>query len=162
MRQKGIHISIPGNRQFHLQANIHAPVDIVFNAWTDAMVIKQWWGPYRFTNPVCRVNARTGGRLHIEMTAPDGIVFPMNGIFHEVLPFTKLVFTTTAFEDQDGNELLEYLHTVIFEEINESITRVSMQSEIMRFVPEINCVMDGIREGWVQSFEKLDKLLRSF
>ncbi len=160
--QQGIHINIMGNSLFNLNAAIHAPVDVVFRAWTDAAVVKQWWGPYRFTNPVCLINARTGGRIHIEMTAPDGIVFPMNGIFHEVRPFTKLVFTTMAFEDHDGNELLEYLHTVSFEEMNKFMTRVSMQSEIMRFVPEINCVMDGIREGWVQSFEKLDKLLRSF
>ena len=160
MKQKGIHIIIPGDRQYNLQADIQAGAETVFNAWTEESIVKQWWGPYRFTNPVCRVDARTGGKLHIEMTAPDGAVFPMKGIFHQVVPFTKLVFTTTAFEDHEGNELLEYLHTVSFEEINKKITRVTMEAEIMRFVPEVNCVMDGIKEGWLQSFEKLEKLLR--
>ena len=154
-----IHTFTTGNRQYNLQADIKATAELLFNAWTEASIVKQWWGPYRFTNPVCRVDARTGGKLHIEMTAPDGAVFPMKGIFHQVIPFTQLVFTTTAFEDHEGNELLEYLHTVTFEETNHKTTRVTMQAEIMRCVPEINCVMDGIREGWVQSFEKLEKLL---
>ena len=37
-----------------------APRELVFKAWTDPEIVAQWWGPHRFTNPVCELDVRPG------------------------------------------------------------------------------------------------------
>ncbi|MGZ3593758.1 MAG: SRPBCC domain-containing protein, partial [Syntrophales bacterium] len=75
-----------------------APRDIVFKAWTDEKLVAQWWGPNGFANPVCELDARPGGAIHIDMRGPDGVVYPMKGIFHEIAEPERLVFTSSAIE----------------------------------------------------------------
>lgn len=159
MINKGIHINGSYHKDFTLTLFIHAELENVFDAWTNAGKVKLWWGPHHFTNPVCELDARTGGRFHIVMNAPDGLVFLMKGIFHQVEYASKLVFTTTAFEDENGNSPLEYLNTVTFKNDGAN-TILQMNAEIMRSAPGIDCLVDGIKEGWQQSFEKLEMLLQ--
>jgi len=40
------------------------------------------------------------------MRGPDGVVYPMKGVFHEIVEPERLVFTSTAFEDAQGNPML--------------------------------------------------------
>ena len=34
-----------------------APRELVFKVWTEEKHLARWWGPERFTNPVCRADA---------------------------------------------------------------------------------------------------------
>ncbi len=81
--------------------------EVVFNAWTDPKLMALWWGPHGFTNPVCELDARPGGKIYIVIRGPAGSDFsgdyPTTGVFHEVEPPSRLVFTTKAFEDEKGN-----------------------------------------------------------
>ena len=150
---------INGNeRNFTVSKRIHARRNLVYDAWLHAGVVREWWGPHHFTNPVCKVDARTGGHFNIEMRAPDGVVFPMHGIYHQIIIPSLLVFTTTAFEDENGNSPLEYLNTVLFED-EDNATLLTMEAELRKAVPGIDCLMDGIREGWYQSFDKLESYI---
>src|SRR5437879_6953424 len=90
---------------------IDAPRARVFKMWTDPKHLAQWWGPKGFTNPVCELDLRVGGALRIVMRAPDGVDYPMGGLFREIVEPERLVFTATA-EDDAGNPLLEALTTV--------------------------------------------------
>ena len=56
-----------------------APRELVFQAWTDPEHLKKWWGPHGFTNPVCDVDLRLGGRWSILMRGPDGTEYPCGG-----------------------------------------------------------------------------------
>ena len=49
------------------------------------------------------------------MRAPDGVVYPMTGVFHEIVEPERLVFTSSAL-DQNGEPLFEILNTVTFAE----------------------------------------------
>ena len=75
----------------------------------------QWWGPHHFTNPVCEIDVRPGGKWLIHMKAPDGTVYPMTGTFTEVVKPERLVFTAFA-EALDGTKYLECDTDVTFEE----------------------------------------------
>ena len=61
-----------------------APRALVFKMWIEPKHMAQWWGPKGFTNPRCELDARVGGKIHIDMRAPDGTVYPMSGTFREV------------------------------------------------------------------------------
>src|SRR5260370_32009472 len=90
-----------------------APRELVFKVWTDPKHVARWWGPHRFTNPVCELDLRPGGAILIHIRSPDGIVYPMTGVFQEVVPPERLVFTSAAL-DSDGNPMFEVLTTVTF------------------------------------------------
>src|SRR5439155_6676281 len=77
-----------------------APRALVWKAWTDPEVMAQWFGPRGFTNPVCQLDVRVGGSLHIVMRGPDGNDYPMKGVFREVLAPERLVFTNIAIDHE--------------------------------------------------------------
>jgi Xaa-Pro aminopeptidase/uncharacterized protein YndB with AHSA1/START domain len=85
--------------------------ELVFQAWTDPKHLARWWGPKGFTNPVCELDVRPGGRIRIDMAGPDGVIHPMGGVFHEITAPERIVFTSTAFDDETGVPQLEVLST---------------------------------------------------
>lgn len=130
-----------------------APPSLVFKAWTDPKLVARWWGPHEFTNPRCEVDARPGGAIRIDMRGPDGTVYPMTGVFHEVVEPVRLVFTSTAL---DG--ALEVLNTVTFIDENGK-TKITMQATVLKATPEAAWALSGMEAGWTQSFEKLGAML---
>jgi len=130
----------------------------VFKAWTNEMLIAQWWGPAGFENPVCKLDVTRGGEIYIEMKAPDGTVYPIKGNFKEIEEPEQLVFTVTAFPGQDGIPGLKILNTVIFigEQYN---TRLTLQAVVMKSTPDAIPAMKNMEARWNESLDKLERLL---
>ena len=80
--------------ELHLRRFFAAPRQTVFDAWTKPEMVKEWWGPKGFTNPVCEIDARGGGEIRIHMRGPDGTVYPMTGRFIEFYPPYRFHFTS--------------------------------------------------------------------
>ena len=106
----------PAGQQVVFTRVFDAPRELVFRAWTDPKHVARWWGPKEFTNRVGEWDARPGGGIRLDMVGPDGTAYPMGGVFHEVAAPERLVFTSTAFEDEPGNPKLEAINTVTFAE----------------------------------------------
>ena len=132
---------------------IEAPRGLVFSAWTDPDALSRWWGPKGFSNPVCEVDARPGGGIRIEMCGPDGTLYPMAGLFRDVVPPEKLVFTSAALND-DGHPLFEVEHTVTFAE-RWGTTRVEARARVVWSWPGAPPDLEGMEDGWQQSLERL-------
>jgi len=137
---------------------LDAPRNVVFKAWTDEKQMAKWWGPNGFTNSVCKMDVRPGGAIHIDMKGPDGVVYPMKGEFQEIVPNERLVFISKAFEDGKGNHLIEHLSTITFAEHNGK-TKLTLQVTVFKSSPEIAGALEGMEEGWKQSFDKLAGLI---
>jgi uncharacterized protein YndB with AHSA1/START domain len=90
-----------------------APRELVWKAWTDPAQVEQWWGPKGFSNPRCEWNARPKGSIRIDMRAPDGVVYPMSGVFQEIVEPERLVFISSAL-DENGKSMFDIHNTVIF------------------------------------------------
>jgi uncharacterized protein YndB with AHSA1/START domain len=131
-----------------------APRELVFAAFTDAKHLKHWWGPAMFTNPVVEADARPGGRVYIEMRAPDGTVFPMNGAFRELVRPERLVLTSTAMEDEHGVPMLEGVTTITFE-AQGGRTKVTLHATLVKVAPQAAGAAAGMEQGWTESLDKL-------
>ena len=74
----------------------HYPVapEKVWRAWTDPEAVKRWWGPGP-GEPVslAELDVRVGGRFRIVFGGPDGKMHECAGVYQEVVPNRKLVFT---------------------------------------------------------------------
>jgi uncharacterized protein YndB with AHSA1/START domain len=137
-----------------------APRALVFQTWIDPHHIAQWFGPAGFTVPHCELDPRPGGKLLVHMQAPDGAIYPTNGIFEELDPPERLVITTTAFENDAGVPELVVRHTVTFAE-HGGETRLTLHSSVVKASPEVAQALAGMEQGWSESFDKLENYLPS-
>jgi uncharacterized protein YndB with AHSA1/START domain len=154
MSQKTEPINQHAQRELVITRIFDAPRELVFKAWLASKHVSQWWGPNGFTTPVCELDARPGGSIHIDMKGPDGTIYPGGGAFHEIVEPERIVMTTTAFSDGDGNPLLEVLNTVTFDEYNGK-TKLTLRAVVIRSTPEVLAAIDGMEVGWTQSLGRL-------
>ncbi len=147
----------PMRRELTIVRRFNAPRARVWQAWTDPRHLSRWWGPERFTNPVCEVDLRIGGALKIVMRAPDGAEYPMRGIFQDIVTPERLVFTNIAVA-QDDTPILEGLTTVTFAECDGG-TEMTLHTRATALVPYAVMMLAGMEAGWTQSIERLGALL---
>jgi uncharacterized protein YndB with AHSA1/START domain len=146
-----------GERTVVISRVLDAPRALVWQAWTDPAMLAQWFGPKGFTNPVCELDARVGGALRIVMRALDGAEYPMEGVFREVVPPARLVFSKIAV-DKDGNRLLEGETSVTFAE-HDGKTTLTLTTHAVGLVPIAQQMLAGMEAGWTQSIDKLEMLV---
>ena len=130
-----------------------APRDVVFRAWIEPERLRQWWGPTGFTNPVCELDPRPGGAIRIDMKSPDGVIYPMSGLFLEIAPPERLVFISAALDEQ-GNPLFENLHTVTFEESGAQ-TKLTLRARVALTTEKATPYLAGMEEGWKLTLDRL-------
>jgi uncharacterized protein YndB with AHSA1/START domain len=90
-----------------IERSFDAPVDLIWQMWTDPEHFKAWYGPDGATIPVAKMDVRVGGTrlVGMEMQSPDG---PMQmwftGEYREVVANERLVYTE-SMSDENGNVL---------------------------------------------------------
>jgi uncharacterized protein YndB with AHSA1/START domain len=134
-----------------------APRELVFKVWTEARHLERWWGPKGFTNPVCEIDVRAGGKIRIHMRAPDGVVYPMTGVFQEIVPPERLVFVSSALDDK-GNSMFDVLSTVTFAE-HGGKTTLTLQLRVIKATAAAPQYLKGMEMGWMQSLDRLGEYL---
>lgn len=132
----------------------NAPRELVYKAWTDPKQLAQWFPPKDFTSPRCEVDPRPGGIFRCDMKGPDGVVFVGKGLFREVVPNERLVFTFAGEESVPPPLLV----TVLFETRGKG-TKLTMHQTAATVADYEDLLKLGVIEGMNQSFEKLDELL---
>ncbi len=102
----------------------------VYRAWTDPQAMSRWFAPSdAFSIPHAEADVRVGGRYRIVMRAPDGEQHDVSGVYREVVPNEKLVFTwawrstpereslvTVALRPAGGGTELTLTHEQFFDE----------------------------------------------
>lgn len=77
-----------------------APVQAVWDAWTDPEQVAQWWGPRGFTLTTHSKDLRPGGHWDYTMHGPDGTDYPNTTKYFEVVPLAKLVYDHGGHRDK--------------------------------------------------------------
>ena len=72
---------------------LKAPVRSVWRCWSEPGLLMQWYCPKPWKVTEARMELRTGGEFFVRMAGPEGEVQPVPGIFLEVEPQARLVFT---------------------------------------------------------------------
>jgi uncharacterized protein YndB with AHSA1/START domain len=143
-----------------------APREVVWKAWTEPERLMAWWGPKNFTAPAWNMDLRVGGKYHYCMRSPEGQDFWGTGVFREIVPHDRLVFTD-SFADEHGHVVpgshygmddlpLEMLVTVSFEDAGDGRTRLTLRHIGMPAGESA----DQAGAGWNEQLDKLEALLR--
>ena len=149
---------LPMEREIVITRVYDAPRELVFRAWTDPKHMARWWGPKHFTNRVEQMDVRPGGAWRIIMCAPDGAEHPAQGVYREIVPPERLVFTNLAV-DKDGNVIIDGFTTVTFDDQNGK-TKLTLQTRGVAKVAYAAQYLKGMQMGWTQSLERLGESLQ--
>jgi uncharacterized protein YndB with AHSA1/START domain len=132
-----------------LKRRLKATPAKIYAAWTDPRQIARWWGPEGAVVLEAEADVRVGGRFSKHTRTPDGEEHVVSGIYREVVPNEKLVFTwawrstpereslVTVTLTPDGDAtILTLLHEQFFDEP----------------------ARDGHRFGWSGALDALESL----
>ncbi len=131
-----------------------APAEEIYKAYTDPMLIPEWWGPSRFTTTVDKMDVVSGGVWRYVQCDADGKEYAFNGKYEEIVPNKKLV-STFEFEDMPGHVSTDIL---TLEEIDGK-TKMSVKTKFSSLEDLEGMTSTGMEEGWSESMERLEKLL---
>ncbi|KOX12065.1 hypothetical protein ADL05_22480 [Nocardiopsis sp. NRRL B-16309] len=107
-------MTLPGDDQILVTAELAVPPQRVYRAWTDPDLVRRWWAGSAGRATDVRVDLRVGGRWRYAMeVGGDEIAF--HGTFREIVPGERIV-STEVFEDPAGypRDEEELVNTVTF------------------------------------------------
>ncbi|HET7879335.1 MAG TPA: SRPBCC family protein [Acetobacteraceae bacterium] len=81
------------DRELVLTRLMDASPEKVYRAWTDPALLRQWFAPAPWTIARAEMDVRPGGATLVVMRSPEGNEMPCPGVFLEVVPNRRLVFT---------------------------------------------------------------------
>jgi uncharacterized protein YndB with AHSA1/START domain len=94
-------------KQIEVSRTFPAPVEDVWRIWTEAELVKRWWGPKDFSAPSAVIDFRKNGRSIVSMKAPPamgGQEYFSLWVYEEIIPFEKIVFIQSLC-DRRGNKI---------------------------------------------------------
>jgi len=132
-----------------LKRKLDARPPAVFAAWTDPTQVMRWFGPDAGTPLSAEIDARAGGRFHIAFRTEDGERHDVSGVYREVHPETKLVFTWAWKSTPERESLV----TIDLKPDGDG-TLLTLTHE--QFFDET--ARDNHRSGWTGALDKLEHL----
>lgn len=162
-----------GQDVFVIARSFEAPIEVVFDMWTNEKHFQRWMGPTGSTLKFIECNIRSGGTSFYEMQFAGNTMY---GKFEykEITKPKRLVYKQW-FSTKDGG-LGKHplaptwptymLTTVTFNEERPDQTRISIKWEIFGETTKeeggmFHNAKPGMQDGWTGSFDKLEELLAS-
>ena len=127
---------------------LDAPRDLVWRAWTEDDELAWWLHPRGTAVEAVAFDVREGGRYRYTMVAEgSGERYPTAGVFLEVVPPERLVFTWAGPEDPVESAPVA---TVTLAEVGR---RTEMTFHLSRVTQELRDV--GVQAGWEEALANL-------
>jgi uncharacterized protein YndB with AHSA1/START domain len=135
-----------------LKRRLNAPPAKVWAAWTDPQKIAHWFGPAQTEGGSVRaeLDVRVGGRYRASFTTADGCYHEVGGVYREVVPNQRLVFSWAWHSTPERESLV----TVSLKPDGAG-TLLTLQHE--QFFDQ--AAADGHRNGWTGSLDRLEKFV---
>jgi len=141
-----------------VNAEFAAGLDLVWDAYTKAELLDQWWAPKPFASRTKVMDFREGGRRFYAMVSPDGHERWSVQRYTSITPKTNFKLFS-AFADKDENpELPGSDWDLNFSEQNGATkVRVSIYNESLERLERM--VEMGFKEGTMMQIKNLEELL---
>jgi uncharacterized protein YndB with AHSA1/START domain len=135
-----------------LKRRLKAAPSQVFAAWTDPEKIVRWFGPKETVagSVQAQVDVRPGGRYRMNFATDDGERHQVGGVYREVVPDSRLVFTW-AWQSTPERESLVIV-TIVPDGEGSLLTLHQEQFFDQK-------ARDGHERGWTGTLDKLEQFL---
>lgn len=143
-----------------------APIETVWQAWTDPEILKKWWGPKEIFVPECEINLQVGGRIFLVMEAGEamgsykGTRWPMEGTFTEIQKPHRLTYTAQAWtEGEKDSSTIDQVNDLVLKEENGKTVMI-LKVTIVKVGSGAKLAAFGMKWGYKAQFDKLGDFLK--
>lgn len=149
----------PGKQEIIITREFDAARDLVFKAYTDPELYKQWVGPRDLAMEIHEFEPKNGGSWSYTSSDTNGNEYGFRGVNH-LVDAPSMIIGTFEFLGlpEKGHVALE---TARFEELPDNRTRVVAQSVFQSVGDRDGMVQSGMEHGVIDGHERLDALLAS-
>ena len=147
-------VSTPSDREIATERVFDAPRERVWEAYTVADLVAQWWGPRETETVIDKFEFEVGGAWRFVERGADGEEHAFRGTYREIVPQERIVHTF-EWEGMPGHVLVE---TATFEDLGEQ-TRVRTNSLFHTTEERDGMLNSGMEKGLKESHERLAELL---
>ena len=139
---------------------IDAPRAALYRCWTEPELLKQWFAPLPYTTSRAELDVRPGGSSLVVMQGPDGVQMPNHGVYLEVVPNEKIVFTDSFLSAWVPNPKPFMTVTLTFE-AEAGRTRYTARGVHPTIADRERHEQMGFHQGWGQCADQLAVLAKS-
>ena len=141
------------NRTLTIEKTFNAPIQVVWDAWTQSEQILKWWGPKGMEIKVVEHDFKVGGKWKYSMTMPDGNEFVSEGTYKEIVEMEKVI-TSADFKPMTEDVELQALFEAHGDSTKFTFNVIHATPEYCKQQEEM-----GFYNGWGSAFDRLETLL---
>jgi uncharacterized protein YndB with AHSA1/START domain len=142
-------------RTLTLKKTFDAPIELVWEAWTEPEHIARWWGPKGMSLTVVQHDFKVGGKWKYVMPMPNGSDFVSEGEYMEIVKFQKIVTSANFRPMTDGVEI-RALFEKNGDKTNFTFSVVHPTEEYCRQQEKM-----GFYNGWGSTLDRMNEFVRS-
>lgn len=149
------------DRELVLTRLIEVPREKLWRCWTEPKLMLQWFTPAPWKTVHAETDVRPGGSSYIVMQGPDGTEMPNRGVYLEVVPNEKLVFTDAYTRAWEPAENPFFTCVLTFEDAGNGETRYTARA--LHWTKENREAHErmGFHQGWGAATDQLTSLART-
>ena len=141
------------NRTLTIEKKFNAPLQLVWNAWSQPEHIGQWWGPKGMETKVIEHEFKVGGHWKYVMQMPNGGEFITEGIYSQIVEHEKIVSSADFKPMTEGVEIQALFEAdgdktkFTFNVVHPTAAYCKQQEQM------------GFYNGWRSTFDRLDEFV---
>ena len=143
------------SRTLSITKVIDAPVQLVWDVWTNPDHVIQWWAPSGMKIEVMEHDFKVGGKWKYTMPMPDGNLFVSEGKYLEIEALKKII-TTADFKPMTEGVELHVLFEADGEKTNFTFSVVHETEDYAKAQEKM-----GIYNGWGSAFKRMEIVIKS-
>ncbi len=149
-------VTLPTDTQILIVREFAAPRHLVYRAWTNADLVKKWWGGLRGEMQVVDIDLRVGGKWRYVMRAHGGFEVAFHGEYRELVPSERIV--TTEIYEGAPEPPEPPLNIITFREPSPGHTRLELL--VLCPNPELRDIIanSGMEAGLQEQMDLLEQL----
>jgi uncharacterized protein YndB with AHSA1/START domain len=135
-----------------LKRRLHAPAEKVYAAWTQPAQLAHWFGPSQTIagSVHAEMDVRVGGRFRVSFKTENGEHHEVGGVYREVVPNEKLVFSWAWHTTPERESLV----TVLIRSEGDGAILTLTHEQFFDAAAR-----DGHKRGWTGTLDKLERYL---
>lgn len=149
-----------GAHELVLSRLVPVPRPAVYKAWTTPELLMEFFVPKPWTMAAVDIDPRPGGRWNSTMRDPEGREYPSKGVFLELVPDERLVFTD-AYTEGWVPSGKPFFTGIIELSDEDGGTRYVARARHWRAEDMEEHVRMGFHEGWGAVVDQLVELIRA-
>lgn len=141
------------NRTVTIEKIFDAPIDLVWEAWTQPEHIAKWWSPKGMQTNVIEHNFKVGGKWKYVMPMPDGNEFVAEGTYTSIVVLEKIISQANFRPMTEGVEI-----QALFKKLGD---KTAFTFNVVHPTEEYRIQQEkmGILNGWGSVFSRLEAFL---